>query len=84
MFGLIIDFFVATEIELPFKLAWKRTRHVRNGHEFEGSVRIDKITSEHHPHTDKDYIYTINLRECECGLIFQDKGVERRNGKKTR
>ena len=80
MCGIIFDLVAALSIDLPFSLAWKRVRHIRYGHVYDGSKPIDKLRSENHPHTGIDYVYTINLRECECGLIFQDCGLERRGG----
>lgn len=79
MFGLLADFEISMMSEIPFSLAWKRCRCIRKGHKHEGSKLIDRLLSEHHPHTGTDFIYAINLRECTCGLIFQSSGCEFRN-----
>ena len=81
MFGIIFDLYIASTCapEIGFKLAWKRARHMRYGCPYHNSILIDKLQSEKHPHTDHEWIYTINLRECkDCGLIFQSCGVERK------
>lgn len=62
-----------------FKLRWKRRKHLKNGHPFENSIKLDSFKSENHPQSQKDYIFTINMRQCEdCGLVFFDNGLERR------
>lgn len=72
---MLTDLYVALTSELAFSLAWKRVRHIRFGHT--GGKRIDKLRSENHPHTDKDFIFTVNIVECEeCGLMYQDCGLE--------
>lgn len=80
---MIRDFFLALDISMtsgiPFKRCFQRLRHIRHGHPHEQSARrIDKLTSEHHPHTDADWVFTVNIVECECGLIYFDSGLERR------
>lgn len=75
---MFIDIFIALISNTPFKLAYTRARHIRNGHPFNNSILVDKLVSESHPHTCKDYVYTVNLRKCECGLIFFDNGIEAR------
>ncbi len=67
----------AMSSELPFKLAYKRLSCMEKGHTLDGSVLIDKLTSEKHPNSSEDLIYTVNLFSCgNCGLTFQDSGVE--------
>lgn len=40
-------------------------------------TQIDKLTSEKHPASNKNFIYTININKCNsCGLHFNDIGVE--------
>lgn len=58
----------------------KRLSHVLFGqHSYEKSRLIYKLRSEDHPATDTIWVYTVNVRECSvCGLIFDDKGMERR------
>lgn len=58
---------------------FKRVLHLIFGHELEGSVQVDKLTSEKHPHSDEKWLYTVNIRECKCGLFFFDCGVEYRD-----
>lgn len=61
------------------KLMRLREKHIKHGHNFDNSVLIEKLTSEKHPHTDKEFVFTISIRKCnECGLIFYDKGLEYR------
>ena len=56
----------------------KRFIHIIFGHPYSGSKQIDKCTSENHYSTDDKYIYTINIRECKCGLSFLSDGMESR------
>ena len=75
--GILIDFLAACSTEMPFRLGWKRLRHIRNGHPFEDSVLVDKLRSAKHPRSDDECIYTINIRTCnDCGLTFLDSGLE--------
>ena len=83
-FSMIADFAFAAEVKeignLSFKTALLRRKHQRNGHPFSEKVRVvDKLRSEAHPHTDAEMIYTVNLVECQCGLIYQDCGIEFRD-----
>lgn len=79
VYNLIVDLLAAFSASTPFPLAWMRARHIRNGHPFNNSTRLEKLRVEKHPHTDSDFIYTINVRLCnECGLVFNDEGLERR------
>lgn len=79
MFNPIKRFFICISADINFKSAWKRAEHIENGHPFNESVLIEKLRSENHPHTSKDYVYTVNIRTCEdCGLTFTDNGIERR------
>lgn len=62
-----------------FKIGWKRVSHMENGHPFDKSESIDKLTSELHPHSDSEMIYTVNIRKCnDCGLTYNDCGLEYR------
>jgi hypothetical protein len=57
-----------------------RRKHIKYGHGVDNSLRIDKLRSELHPHTSREFIFTINLMLCnECGLIWLDSGLEFRN-----
>ena len=76
--NILNRFFLAIDSDLEFKLAWERLGHLKNGHKFDGSEKIDCLKSENHPHTNNEYIFTINIRKCECGLIFFDNGLELR------
>jgi hypothetical protein len=63
------------------KLNRLRRKHLGTRHPFDKSILIEKLTSEKHPHTDKHYVFTVNIRECgSCGLIFYDNGLESRKG----
>lgn len=63
-----------------FQETYKRLSHIEKGHPFDLSVRLDKLHSEKHPHTDDECVYTVNIMRCEdCGLIWLDKGMEWRN-----
>jgi len=76
---MIIRLLACLDSSVGFKLAWKRTGHARYGHPFDDSVLIEKFRSEKHPHSDKEYVYTVNIRKCnDCGLTFFDNGLERR------
>ena len=77
--GILGRLYLSLSSSLPFKLAWKRHKHIEFGHPLEGSTVIEKLRGEKHPHTDDFWIYTVTLRECECGLIFSDNGLERRS-----
>jgi NAD-dependent dihydropyrimidine dehydrogenase PreA subunit len=56
-----------------------RRKHLKRGHPYEKSVRVDKLQSFIHPKTDDEFVYTVNLMICnECGLCWNDCGVERR------
>ena len=77
--GLIIDFLAAMDSKDGFRIGWKRARHIRHGHPYSNSKLLDKLRSEKHPHTDGEYIYTVNVMEClDCGLTYNDVGLERR------
>lgn len=52
--------------------------HIIFGHPYEGSEHVDKLRSEKHPHSDSEWVYTVNVRKCKCGLHFHDAGVESR------
>lgn len=56
----------------------QRLLHIIFGHPFKGSKQVDKLMSENHYATDKDYIYSVTIRECKCGLTFLDSGLESR------
>ena len=56
----------------------KRLFHLIKGHNYSKSKKLDTFRTEHHYASDKDWIYTIHVMECECGLSFLDAGVERR------
>lgn len=54
-----------------------RYKHINDGHPHDKSVLIDKLTSEKHPHTNDEFIYTVNIMKCkECGLNYNDCGLE--------
>lgn len=73
------NIFLALSSDLPFKLAYKRACHVDNGHPLDKSTLVEKFSSEKHPHTDSQYIYTINIMKCDdCGLFWNDCGLELR------
>jgi hypothetical protein len=75
--SILHDAYIASLSSLPFKRAFKRARHIRNGHPKYWSVRIDKLRSEKHPQSNDLVVFTINIMECEdCGLIYMDSGVE--------
>lgn len=79
--GLIVDFIIALNTKDGFRIGWKRTRHTRYGHPHDNSELIDTLRSERHPHTDKEYIYTVNVMQClDCGLVYHDAGLEHRRG----
>jgi len=62
---------------IPETLDAKRRRHIRNGHPFDKSVRLDKLRSENHPHSDPGTVYTVNVMRCnDCGLCWLDAGLE--------
>lgn len=52
--------------------------HVVFWHPYSGSKQVDGLTSEKHYATDEKYIYTVNIRQCKCGLTFLDDGMESR------
>ena len=56
----------------------KRLIHIFFGHEFKGSKLVDKLTSNKHPNSDWSFVYTVNIRECKCGLTFNSAGMESR------
>ena len=75
--GLIVDFLAALDSKLGFSVSWKRVRHIRNGHPYSSSLRLEKLRSEKHPHTSSEYVYTINVMKClDCGLAYIDAGLE--------
>jgi len=49
------------------------------GHTYKGSKMLDKLVTENHHSNSKDYIYTINVMECKCGLSYLDAGMETRD-----
>lgn len=74
---MITDFLAAIGSKQPFPLAWKRARHLRCGHPFDKSERLEKLRSQHHPHNYEGYVYTINIMRChDCGLTWLDVGME--------
>ena len=78
-FELIEDFFLAVELrkKMTFKYAWVRLRHIRYEHPYSDKLRnIDKVCSEKHPHSDNEFIFTINIYQCKCGLTYIDSGLE--------
>jgi hypothetical protein len=83
-FSSIADAFTAIDIatsndDIPFKVAYLRARHVRNGHPFSLEHEIiDTLRSEKHPHTNEKMFYTVHLVQCKCGLIYQSCGLEHR------
>ena len=73
----LIDAFLAMQCNLPFSVAFKRIRHMRNGHG--ASTLIEKLRSHKHPHTDSAWVYTVNVMHCEeCGLEYIDQGLEQK------
>lgn len=81
--SLLFDFGVAINSDLPFIEAWKRIRCVGKKHFHNlDNVFIEKARFENHPHSDAQWIYTVNLMQCKhCSLNFLDDGVERRKPK---
>jgi hypothetical protein len=74
---MIGDFFLALSLDMPFKTAYKRLRHIKHGHPFDKSTFIEKQRFENHPQNDKSFVYTANLMHCdECGLEYLDEGFE--------
>ena len=79
--GLLIDFLAAAGSKDGFWIGWKRIRCIRNRHPYEDNERLEKLHSEKHPHTNSEYIYTVNIMRCRgCGLIYNDVGLEQRDG----
>lgn len=77
--SLIIDFLAAMDAKEGFRIGWKRVRHIRHGHPYDSGLLLEKLRSEKHPHTDDEYIYTVNIMKCaDCGLVYHDAGLERR------
>jgi predicted Zn-ribbon and HTH transcriptional regulator len=73
------DFIAAFFADIPFRLGWKRARHIRNGHPYKKSELVEKIYSEKHPASNKGYVFAINVMKCnDCGLIWFDIGLELR------
>lgn len=56
-----------------------RVWHVLFGHDHRASTLVDKLRSEKHPQNDKDFIYTVNVMRCRCGLHHLDAGMEFRD-----
>jgi len=56
----------------------KRTWHILTNHDIGNSLTLDKITSENHPHSNKEMVYTVNIMKCTCGLTWLDCGLEYR------
>lgn len=76
---MITDFTLALQSDLPFKVAYKRLRHIRHGHPWSKSVLLDKVHSEGHPQSSHSAVFTINIMKCnDCGLTWFDKGLETR------
>lgn len=68
--------------ELSKARVYQRLNCIEEGHSYRDSVLLEKLTSEGHPHSDAEYLYTINLRQCfKCGLVYQDAGLEFRKDK---
>jgi hypothetical protein len=64
--------------EVSFRVALRRAFHIHYGHG-PNRTRLDKLTSEAHPHSDKDWVFTVNICHCnDCGLTFLDDGIESR------
>lgn len=79
MFSLLIDLaaLASSDSRIPVALRWKRIRHLRDGHDFDNSILLDKLRSEKHPRNDGEVVYTVNVLECRsCGLTFLDEGFE--------
>ncbi len=62
-----------------FRLKLKRINHIKYGHDYTTSTKIDTLRSEKHLASNNEFIYTIYLRKCKYRLIFQDAGVETRD-----
>jgi hypothetical protein len=56
-----------------------RLWHSIDGHPYDKSIRLDKLQTEKHPHSDNEMIFTINIMKCECGLTWLDTGLEYRD-----
>lgn len=82
--GVITRLFLALNSELPFALAWKRAGHLADGHPFALSTKVESHRYEKHPKNSKDFVYVVNLMRCDdCGLHWQDAGMECRYGVKA-
>lgn len=69
----------ASSETLTFFKAWRRLSCWESGHVFKKSQMIDSVKSELHPHSNKDYVFTINIMRCpNCDMIFYDEGLESR------
>jgi hypothetical protein len=80
-FLMLSDFFLALQSEgSSFKISYKRLRHMHNGHPYaERERKIDSLKSEVHPSSNAEFVYTVNIVECKCGLIYQDCGLQFRD-----
>lgn len=76
---MLMDFFAALGCRVPFRLAWRRARHIRHGHPLSRSILIDSLRSDKHPRSDLHWVFTVNIYKCDdCGLHYLDEGVELR------
>lgn len=56
MMGILADLLLAAQCSLPFGAAYKRLRHMRNGHRHKDAILIDKMKSIKHPHSGEGYV----------------------------
>jgi len=72
---MIVDAFLALQTDLPFKIAFKRMRHIRHGHNYDMSEVIEEHRFESHPKNTREFVFKTKLMLCkDCGLHFVDKG----------
>jgi hypothetical protein len=57
------------------KKLWAWVNKCRS-HKMHGSVLVSKETVENHRGSDRSFIWTINVRRCLCGELFNDNGCE--------
>jgi hypothetical protein len=69
---------------IPFGLAYKRAKCISNNHiSLKGATTVDTLQSEKHPHTDKYWLYTVNIMKCSnCGMLIVMRGLRQEAGKR--
>ena len=73
--ALIADAIHARKAKEPFEVAWLQKRCERRGHSVEDSKLIERMISRRHPKNDRDWVYVVDLRRCQCSCTFQVSGV---------